>query len=72
MFLTRLGEGSRAIITGDPTQIDLPNRIESGLAHAVRVLRNVPEIAIVSFENKDVVRNPLVKKIVQAYEQEKN
>lgn len=72
MFLTRLGEGSRAIITGDPTQIDLPNRIESGLAHAVRVLRDVPEIAIVSFENKDVVRNPLVKKIVQAYEQEKN
>jgi phosphate starvation-inducible protein PhoH and related proteins len=70
MFLTRLGEGSRAIITGDPTQIDLPRKSESGLLDAVRVLRNIPEIAILSFDSKDVVRNPLVKKIVQAYEQE--
>lgn len=72
MFLTRLGEGSRAIITGDPTQVDLPSRTESGLVHAIRVLRNVPEIAIIQFGNVDVVRNPLVKKIVQAYEQEKD
>ncbi len=72
MFLTRLGEGSRAIITGDPTQVDLPGRTESGLSHAVRVLRNVPEIAIIQLETADVVRNTLVKKIVQAYEQEKN
>lgn len=72
MFLTRLGQGSRAIITGDPTQIDLQGRQESGLTHATRVLRNVPEIAIIQLENADVVRNALVKKIVQAYEQEKN
>jgi phosphate starvation-inducible protein PhoH and related proteins len=69
MFLTRLGEGSRAIITGDPSQMDLPPRIESGLSHATRVLANIPEIAFVSLEAGDVVRNPLVKKIVQAYEQ---
>jgi len=72
MFLTRLGEGSRAIITGDPTQVDLPSRTESGLSHAARVLRNVPEIAIIHLDNTDVVRNSLVKKIVQAYEQEKD
>jgi phosphate starvation-inducible PhoH-like protein len=71
MFLTRLGTGSRAIITGDPTQTDLPSRIESGLADAISVLRDVPEIAIVTMETRDVIRNPLVKKIVQAYEQEK-
>ena len=71
MFLTRLGEGSRIIITGDPTQVDLPSRVESGLSHAARVLRNVPEIAIIQLDTTDVVRNSLVKKIVQAYEQEK-
>lgn len=70
MFLTRLGEGSRLFITGDPSQVDLPGRTESGLAHAVSLLRNVPDIAVVSLENRDVVRNPLVKKILQAYEQE--
>ena len=72
MFLTRLGNGSRAIITGDPTQVDLPARIESGLLQAVRIVAQVPEIAVVALEAGDVVRNPLVKKIVQAYEQEKN
>ena len=71
MFLTRLGEGSRIIITGDPTQVDLPSRVESGLSHAARVLRNVPEIAIIQLDTTDVVRNSLVKKIEQAYEQEK-
>ena len=70
MFLTRLGQGSRAIITGDPAQTDLPHRMESGLVHAARLLRNIPEIAIVHLENKDVVRNSLVKKIIQEYEQE--
>jgi phosphate starvation-inducible PhoH-like protein len=70
MFLTRLGEGSKAFITGDPTQTDLPRKTESGLMDAVRVLRNIPEIAILSLDSKDVMRNPLVKKIVQAYEQE--
>jgi phosphate starvation-inducible PhoH-like protein len=70
MFLTRLGQGSRAIIMGDPAQTDLPHRIESGLVHAARILGNIPEIAIVYLENKDVVRNALVKKIIQEYEQE--
>ncbi|ULQ59919.1 PhoH family protein [Brucepastera parasyntrophica] len=71
MFLTRLGCNVKAIITGDITQVDLPPKQESGLSHAVRILQNVPEIAIISLGNQDVVRNPLVKKIVQAYEQEK-
>lgn len=71
MFLTRLGSGSRAIITGDPSQVDLPGRVESGLAHAVNVLGNIPEIAIIRLETGDVVRNSLVRKIVHAYEQEK-
>ena len=70
MFLTRLGQGSRAIIMGDPEQTDLPHSMESGLVHAARILRNIPEIAIVYLENKDVVRNSLVKKIIQEYEQE--
>lgn len=72
MFLTRLGEGSRAIVTGDPSQVDLPGRIESGLAHGVKVLGNIPEIAVVTLDNRDVVRSALVKKIVQAYEQQKS
>ena len=70
MFLTRLGQGSRAIITGDPAQTDLPHRMESGLVHAARILQSIQEIAIVHLENKDVVRNSLVKKIIQEYEQE--
>ncbi len=70
MFLTRLGEGSRAIITGDPTQVDLPSRAGSGLSHAVRVLAGIPDIGIIALDNRDVVRSPLVKKIVQAYEQQ--
>lgn len=69
MFLTRPGENSKAIITGDVTQVDLPNRVESGLVSAMRVLDGIPEIAFVTLEDKDVVRNPLVRKIVQAYGQ---
>ncbi|OQB02605.1 MAG: PhoH-like protein [Spirochaetes bacterium ADurb.Bin215] len=69
MFLTRLGENSRAIITGDTTQVDLPHRCESGLVSATRILSAIPEISIISLESSDVVRNPLVQKIVQAYEQ---
>jgi phosphate starvation-inducible PhoH-like protein len=71
MFLTRLGEGSRAIVTGDPTQIDLPVPGRSGLADAVRVLRNVDGIAISEFSSIDVVRHPLVKKIIDAYESQR-
>ena len=72
MFLTRMGEGSKVFITGDITQIDLPARIPSGLVHALEILNAIPEIGMVSMEAEDVVRNPLVKKIVQAYENNKN
>ena len=70
MFLTRLGEGSRAIITGDLTQIDLPCKEKSGLLQAERLLKNVEGIGFSSFHRKDVVRHPLVTKILEAYEQE--
>ena len=68
MFLTRLGNGSRAIITGDLTQIDLPNPRKSGLLEAVRVLDGIEGVAFCHFENTDVVRHALVQRIVQAYE----
>ncbi len=70
MFLTRLGEGSKAIITGDVTQIDLPKSRDSGLIHAVEILKNIEGIHFTFFSSKDVVRNPLVKSIVDAYERE--
>ncbi|NHB57978.1 PhoH family protein [Acinetobacter shaoyimingii] len=68
MFLTRLGFGSRAVITGDITQVDLPRGQQSGLAHALRVIENVKEIHITRFHSRDVVRHRLVQKIVEAYE----
>ncbi|KGM42707.1 Phosphate starvation-inducible protein PhoH, predicted ATPase [Olavius algarvensis spirochete endosymbiont] len=68
MFLTRLGEGSRAVVTGDMTQVDLPSGRQSGLYEAVRILGSVDEVAITEFTSSDVVRHPLVKKIVDAYE----
>lgn len=68
MFLTRLGFGSTAVITGDPTQIDLPRKSDSGLTHAVGVLKSVPGISMTHFTYKDVVRHPLVGRIVDAYE----
>ncbi|MEG0131529.1 MAG: PhoH family protein [Acinetobacter sp.] len=68
MFLTRLGFGSRAVITGDVTQVDLPRGQQSGLAQALRVLENVHEIHITHFHSRDVVRHQLVQKIVEAYE----
>jgi len=68
MFLTRLGYNSRAVITGDPTQVDLPNHKQSGLAEAIQALHGVKEIGIVEFEKKDVVRHPLVQRIIEAYE----
>lgn len=67
MFLTRMGEGSRMIITGDVTQIDLPAEKKSGLKHAVSILKNVDGIGIVNLSYKDVVRHPLVMKIIKAY-----
>jgi len=68
MFLTRLGHGSKAVITGDETQIDLPPHKHSGLAEAHRALRNTEGIAIVEFSKRDVVRHPLVQRIISAYE----
>lgn len=73
MFLTRIGFNSKAVITGDVTQIDLNNRRDSGLIHANEVLKNVKGISISQFQVSDVVRHPLVQTIVEAYEQhEKN
>ena len=68
MFLTRIGFGSKAVITGDATQKDLPENTKSGLDVAMEVLKSVPEIAICELTGKDVVRHPLVQKIVHAYE----
>jgi phosphate starvation-inducible protein PhoH and related proteins len=68
MFLTRIGFGSTAVITGDMSQIDLPRGTASGLAHACQVLKNVPDISFTFFESRDVVRHPLVQEIVDAYE----
>jgi phosphate starvation-inducible PhoH-like protein len=71
MFLTRMGEGARMVITGDVTQIDLPRRADSGLLHAVRILSGVEGVFFAFLHTADVVRNPLVKKIIQAYDNEK-
>jgi phosphate starvation-inducible PhoH-like protein len=70
MFLTRLGEGSRMIITGDPTQIDLPPGQKSGLIEAVRILDGVEGISRVTFKEQDVVRHDLVRRIVTAYDKD--
>lgn len=68
MFLTRLGEGSRMVITGDRTQIDLPRGVQSGLADAERLLSDIPKISFNYFTSKDVVRHPLVAAIIEAYD----
>ena len=68
MFLTRIGFGSVAVITGDVSQVDLPRNVRSGLRHAVEVLRGVDGISFTFFTSRDVVRHPLVAKIVRAYE----
>lgn len=68
MFLTRMGEDSKVFVTGDVTQVDLPSRVPSGLIQAMELLSKISEIKIMRLTSDDVVRNPLVKKIVQAYE----
>ncbi|AFZ83467.1 PhoH-like phosphate starvation-inducible protein [Candidatus Kinetoplastibacterium blastocrithidii TCC012E] len=68
MFLTRIGLGSKAVITGDPSQIDLPLKHENGLDHAISILNKINEISINSFTKKDILRHPLIAKIVTAYE----
>lgn len=72
MFLTRMGANSRFIITGDVTQIDLPNRRSSGLVQAIRILRGIEGISIIEFDEQDIVRHKLVKDIVRAYEKNDN
>jgi len=69
MFLTRLGHGSKAIITGEETQIDLPPQKYSGLLEAHHVLKNTEGIAVVELGKRDVVRHPLVQRIIAAYEE---
>ena len=68
MFLTRMGHNSKIVVTGDGTQTDLPDRVESGLNDAIRRLRNIQGVATVSLSGADIVRNPLVRKIVEAYD----
>jgi phosphate starvation-inducible PhoH-like protein len=68
MFLTRIGFGSKAIITGDITQIDLPRGTHSGLKEAIKVLKNIEGIEFCYLTDRDVVRHPLVQKIIKAYE----
>lgn len=70
MFLTRMGEGSRVVVTGDQTQVDLPRGKSSGLIHAAKILSDVEGIKVCVLSNKDVVRHPLVMRIVRAYEKD--
>jgi phosphate starvation-inducible PhoH-like protein len=68
MVLTRLGEGARMVVTGDPSQIDLLNPRDSGLRHALRILKDVKGVAIQTFQAEDVVRHAMVERIVRAYD----
>jgi phosphate starvation-inducible protein PhoH and related proteins len=70
MFLTRLGENTSAVVTGDITQIDLPRKTESGLVHALQILSDIDDIFVSRLDSRDVVRSPLVRKIIEAYEKE--
>jgi phosphate starvation-inducible PhoH-like protein len=70
MFLTRMGMNSKFIITGDTTQIDLPKKNDSGLVQAMKILKNIDGISIIKFDERDIVRHKLVKRIVRAYEEE--
>ena len=72
MFLTRIGENSKIVINGDPSQIDLPNKNLSGLSRSKKLLGHLKEISVVDFDHTDVVRHPLVSKIVKAYSDQKN
>ena len=71
MFLTRIGENSKIVINGDPSQIDLPNKNLSGLNRSKKLLGHLKEISVVDFDHTDVVRHPLVSKIVKAYSEQK-
>ena len=71
MFLTRFGENSRMVIAGDPSQVDLLGAESSGLKHVVKILECVDGVSIVKFTSQDVVRHPLVGRVVEAYENQK-
>ncbi len=72
MFLTRIGENSKLVVNGDPSQIDLPNKNQSGLIESQKILKDIREISIINFDQDDVIRHPLVKKIVEAYKKNTN
>lgn len=72
MFLTRMGVNSKFIMTGDTTQIDLPRKNDSGLIQAMRILRGIEGVSIIKFDERDIIRHKLVKKIVKAYEDDEN
>ena len=72
MFLTRIGENSKLVLNGDPSQVDLPNKNQSGLTKAKEVLKDIKEISIIDFDHLDVIRHPLVTKIVEAYKKNYN
>jgi phosphate starvation-inducible PhoH-like protein len=71
MFLTRIGENSKLVVNGDPTQVDLLNKAHSGLVTSKNILKNLKEIKIIEFDHTDVVRHPLVSKIIRAYQKKK-
>mgnify|MGYP001265714365 CR=1 FL=1 len=72
MFLTRIGENSKLVVNGDPSQIDLPNKNQSGLIEAQNILKEIKEIAVIKFDHQDVIKHPLVTKIVEAYQKNSN
>jgi len=72
MFLTRIGEKSKLVVNGDPSQIDLPNKNQSGLVESQNILKGIKEIAVINFDHQDVIRHPLVTKIVEAYQKNSN
>jgi phosphate starvation-inducible PhoH-like protein len=72
MFLTRIGENSKLVVNGDPSQIDLPNKNQSGLIESQKILKDIKEISIINFDHNDVIRHPLVTKIVEAYQKNNN
>jgi len=72
MFLTRIGENSKLVVNGDPSQIDLPNKNQSGLIKSQKILKDIKEISVINFDHQDVMRHPLVTKIVEAYQKNTN
>jgi len=72
MFLTRIGENSKLVVNGDPSQVDLPNKNQSGLVKSQAILKDIKEISVINFDHQDVMRHPLVTKIVEAYQKNTN